>query len=134
MTTRYRGNNKKVYFTGHSNGSMMCYRLANEIPNKIAAIAPNAGAFQMKTAYTPARNVPVMHIHSLQDENARYLGGKSKNYLLTGLDNVPVDSCLNVVASRAGCTALKQTVATYPLYTIYKWASCTDANFRCYYT
>jgi polyhydroxybutyrate depolymerase len=38
-------NPKKVYATGMSNGAMMSYRLACELSNKIAAIAPVAGAF-----------------------------------------------------------------------------------------
>jgi len=130
LVKNYHIDRKRVYATGHSNGSMMCYRLASELSSKITAIAPNAGAFQMKTPYAATRNVPVLHIHSLLDENAKYLGGKSQNYALTGLDNVPVDSCLNVVAKRAGCTALKTTVSSYPLYTIYKWTNCTDSKFQ----
>ncbi|SHM60029.1 polyhydroxybutyrate depolymerase [Chitinophaga jiangningensis] len=130
LGNRYGINKKRVYATGHSNGAMMCYRLASELSGKIAAIAPNAGAFQMKTPYNPSRNVPVLHIHSKLDQNAKYAGGKSQNYTLTGLDNAPVDSCLNVVAAKAGCIANKQTIATFPLYTIYRWNGCTAADFQ----
>jgi polyhydroxybutyrate depolymerase len=34
---------KRVYATGMSNGGMMCYRLAAELADRIAAIAPVAG-------------------------------------------------------------------------------------------
>jgi poly(3-hydroxybutyrate) depolymerase len=35
---------KRVYITGISNGAMMAYRLARELSDKIAAIAPVEGA------------------------------------------------------------------------------------------
>src|SRR4051812_43908742 len=34
---------KRVYATGFSNGAMMCYRLASELSDRIAAVAPVAG-------------------------------------------------------------------------------------------
>ncbi len=130
LTARYRADQKRVYATGHSNGAMMCYRLANELSEKITAIAPNAGAFQLQQPYQPARNVPVLHIHSLLDEKARYQGGPSSNIEFSGLFNKPVDSCLNAVAERAGCTSGKQLLQSKPLYSIYRWGGCTDQSFE----
>ena len=34
---------KRVFATGISNGGIMCYRLASELSDRIAAIAPVAG-------------------------------------------------------------------------------------------
>jgi polyhydroxybutyrate depolymerase len=64
----------RVYATGHSNGAMMAYRLAIEASDRIAAIAPVAGAMQA-TTFPPARPVPVLHIHSVDDPRALYTGG-----------------------------------------------------------
>jgi polyhydroxybutyrate depolymerase len=64
----------RVYATGHSNGAMMAYRLAIESSERIAAIAPVAGAMQAAT-FPPARPVPVLHIHSVDDPRALYGGG-----------------------------------------------------------
>ncbi len=128
MVARYHVDGKRVYATGHSNGAMLCYRLANELSNKIAAIAPNSGSFQFYGTYSPWRNVPVIHIHSKKDSNVKYLGGKSDG--ITGVYSQPVDDFLNVVASKAGCKSSKKTVATYPLYTIYEWTNCDDPNFK----
>ena len=49
---------KRVYATGMSNGGMMCYRLAAELSDRIAAIAPVAGTMAVDN-YNPKRPVPV---------------------------------------------------------------------------
>ena len=53
---------------------MMAYRLAAEAAERIAAIAPVAGAMQL-AAFAPARPVPVLHVHSVDDPRALYAGG-----------------------------------------------------------
>ncbi len=57
---------KRVYATGLSNGGMMCYRLAAEMSDRIAAIAAVAGP-QAKDFPLPARAVSVMHFHGTND-------------------------------------------------------------------
>ena len=64
----------RVYATGHSNGAMMAYRLAAEAAERIAAIAPVAGAMQL-ASFAPSRPVPVLHVHSVDDPRALYAGG-----------------------------------------------------------
>ena len=58
---------RRVYATGMSNGAMMCYRLAAELPERIAAIAPVAGTMGKDLA-APNRPVPVMHFHGTADQ------------------------------------------------------------------
>ena len=64
----------RVYATGHSNGGMMTYRLAIDASERVAAIAPVAGAMQA-ASFPPARPVAVLHIHSVDDPRALYAGG-----------------------------------------------------------
>jgi polyhydroxybutyrate depolymerase len=64
----------RVYATGHSNGAMMAYRMAIDASDRIAAIAPVAGAMQA-TGFPPPRPVPVLHVHSVDDPRALYGGG-----------------------------------------------------------
>ena len=64
----------RIYATGLSNGSMMAYRLAAEASERIAAVAGVAGAMTL-AAFSPRLPVPVLHIHSVDDERARYDGG-----------------------------------------------------------
>jgi polyhydroxybutyrate depolymerase len=63
---------KRVYATGYSNGAMMCYRLAAEIPDRIAAIAPVAGTMTFKGRPSKKRPVSVLHIHGTEDTLSRY--------------------------------------------------------------
>ena len=77
----------RVYATGHSNGGMMVYRLACELSQRIAAIAPNAATLMDRdlTAEPPApvftcapeRAVPVFHSHGLADTCVPFDGGQS---------------------------------------------------------
>lgn len=64
----------RVYVTGLSNGSMMAYRVAVEASERIAAVGGVAGAMTLN-GFHPKVPVPVMHIHSLDDEWALYTGG-----------------------------------------------------------
>lgn len=56
----------RVYACGMSNGGMMCYRLAAELSDRIAAIAPVAGTIAIEDS-KPQRPVPVMHFHGSKD-------------------------------------------------------------------
>jgi polyhydroxybutyrate depolymerase len=78
---------KRVYATGHSNGAMMAYRLACELSDRIAAIAPSASGMVdvdlnqdppvQVFDCEPSRPVPILHVHGLEDECAPYAGGVS---------------------------------------------------------
>lgn len=57
---------KRVYATGLSNGGMMCYRLAAELSDRVAAIAPVAGTLAVAEV-APKRPVPVIHFHGTAD-------------------------------------------------------------------
>lgn len=72
----------RVYATGLSNGAMMAYRLAAQMPERIAAIAPVAGSMVAREIY-PGHSMPVMHIHSVDDPRALYLGGLGPPFPMT---------------------------------------------------
>ncbi|MCA9112396.1 MAG: prolyl oligopeptidase family serine peptidase, partial [Planctomycetaceae bacterium] len=67
---------KRVFATGISNGGMMCYRLAAELSDRIAAIAPVAGAMAIEDA-KPTRPVSIMHFHGKSDNMVPF-GGPNK--------------------------------------------------------
>jgi len=64
---------RRIYATGMSNGAMMCYRLAAELPERIAAIAPVAGTMAVDLA-APCRPVPVLHFHGTTDHVVPFEG------------------------------------------------------------
>src|SRR4029077_10187735 len=64
---------QRVYATGISNGAMMCYRLAAELSERIAAIAPVAGTLALEK-FQPKCPMPVLHIHGTIDRLVPYEG------------------------------------------------------------
>jgi polyhydroxybutyrate depolymerase len=69
---------QRVYATGFSNGAMLCYRLACELPNRFAAIAPVSGDMGVDGP-KPTRPIPILHIHGLDDPIVPFEGGTGKN-------------------------------------------------------
>ncbi len=74
MKTDYRVDEKKIYVTGMSNGAQMAYRLACELSDKIAAIAPSGSEGRFQTC-APKRPVPTLHIQGKKDPCSLYNGG-----------------------------------------------------------
>jgi polyhydroxybutyrate depolymerase len=64
---------KRVYATGMSNGGMMCYRLAAELSDRIAAIAPVSGTMSVNRC-RPKRPVAVIHFHGTADKRVPFDG------------------------------------------------------------
>lgn len=76
---KYYANNKKVFVTGVSNGGLMCYRLALEVPNKIAAIASfNANLYKASECKDSGIPIPVMIVNGKKDAFMPFYGGKTK--------------------------------------------------------
>jgi polyhydroxybutyrate depolymerase len=63
----------RIYATGISNGGMMSYRLACELSDRIAAIAPVSTANTFENC-NPSRPVSVMHIEGTDDQCVPYEG------------------------------------------------------------
>jgi polyhydroxybutyrate depolymerase len=64
----------RIYVTGFSNGGAMAIRLACTMSDKIAAIAPVAGAHPQMEGCAPHQPVAVMVWHGQQDAIIPYLG------------------------------------------------------------
>jgi polyhydroxybutyrate depolymerase len=67
---------RRVYATGISNGAIFSYRLGCELSDKIAAIAPIAGALMMDQC-KPGRPVPAIIFHGSQDKHVKVEGGRN---------------------------------------------------------
>jgi polyhydroxybutyrate depolymerase len=77
LATVVRIDEKRIYATGLSAGGIMAYRLASELSNRIAAIAPIAASMGMEKI-NPQRPVSVIHFHGTKDEAVPFKGGKGK--------------------------------------------------------
>jgi polyhydroxybutyrate depolymerase len=104
---------RRVYATGHSNGAMMAYRLGAERADRIAAIAPVAGAYNLAT-FAPSRPVSVLHIHSVDDPRALYKGGSGPPFPGTNVraSHRPVMEGLEKWRAHNGCSARSRETAT----------------------
>jgi polyhydroxybutyrate depolymerase len=129
LVAKYNINPKKVYATGHSNGGMLSYRLACELSDKIAAIAPNGCTMVVKQTCNPPRAVPVLHMHSVLDDKVPYQGG----YGITGVYFPPIDSILNVWSNNDACTNKGQVVINDDKYKLTKWTDCSNNTIIQYY-
>ncbi len=65
----------RIFATGMSNGGLMSYRLACEMPDLITAIAPVAGTDNTLSC-NPRTPVSVLHIHARNDDHVPFEGGK----------------------------------------------------------
>jgi polyhydroxybutyrate depolymerase len=74
----YTVDNRRVYATGMSNGAMMAYRLACELPNRITAVCGIATTLGVDGP-APTRPIPLLQIHGLKDQNAPFNGGVGSN-------------------------------------------------------
>jgi polyhydroxybutyrate depolymerase len=67
---------QRIYVTGISNGAMMCYRLARELPGTFAAIAPVAGLLPAEAlGKTWPQPVSMLLIEGSRDPLMPYEGG-----------------------------------------------------------
>lgn len=123
-------NAKKVYATGMSNGAMMSYRLACELSNKIAAIAPVAGTLATTQTCKPSRPVPILQIHSKLDEKVPMNGGIG----IFGFYFPPIQNGLNTWVSNNSCNSTTKTLTNFSQYSITKWANCNNSSIEFYLT
>ncbi len=69
----------RIYSTGISNGALMSYRLACELPEKVAAVAPVAGAMPLNLSShcLPLRPIPMLIINGKDDPLVPWEGEES---------------------------------------------------------
>ncbi|MFM8239471.1 MAG: alpha/beta hydrolase family esterase, partial [Actinomycetota bacterium] len=91
---------RRVYATGMSNGGMMAYRLASEMSDRIAAIAPVGGPMGTMDC-RPGRAVSVLHFHGDADEFAPFAGGRGRGP--SGTDFYSVEHSIDAWVRANGC-------------------------------
>ncbi len=98
---------RRIYATGFSNGAMMAHRLACELSERIAAIAPVSGVIMMSQC-VPERPMPVMVLHGTKDPRSLWEGGLGDKDPSKGVrDSIP--ETMRKLYTRYGCPAREQT-------------------------
>ena len=122
LIQKYAIDTSRIYATGMSNGGFMAYRLACELSNRIAAIAPVSASMTM-TDCSPSRPVPIIHFHSFADASIPYTGGVGEG--VSNHYNPPLDSVLNAWATINNCAVRNDTLTANSEYTHVVWSGGT---------
>jgi polyhydroxybutyrate depolymerase len=119
LATDYCIDAKRVFSAGFSNGGFLSYRLACELSDRIAAVAPVAGGLRIDVAAcNPKRPVPVLHIHGTSDLLVPYDGGFGAPH--------PVSYSIDAFKTKNGCAAgAGKVVYTKDDVSCTKWDGCT---------
>lgn len=124
---------RRVYAIGFSNGAMLAHRLAFEMPNRFAAVAPVAGAWLPPPEVELARPVSLLHVHSVDDPRALYEGGLGPPSPVTEVrtPHPPVAAVLARWAELDGCATEPQRIeairdATGHRAERWVWPRCAD--------
>ena len=107
---------KRVYSTGFSGGARMSSRLACQLPEQIAAIAPIAGV--RWPAPCPGRPVPVVTFHGLADTNNTYAGHARDEWVES------VEDAILGWATKNGCNLTRVEEDPPGPISIYSYAGC----------
>lgn len=102
LASSYAIDTARIYITGMSNGAMLAYRVACEIPERIAAIIPVSGTLAIDSCEKGA-GVPVMHIHGDQDENVQYMGGGGSKSL-AGVSHRSIPDTVKMMTQSRQCS------------------------------
>lgn len=83
---------KKIFAAGMSNGGMMSYRLACELPEMFAGVASIAGTDETKVC-RPKKAIDILHIHAMDDDHSLFYGGRGNVFkdpsVVTNFISVP---------------------------------------------
>lgn len=92
---------RRVFATGMSNGGIFSYRLASELSDRIAAIAPVAGSMGT-AACNPTRPVSLIHFHGSDDEFCPFEGGRGSRSV-SKTDHFSVAHAIQAWIQANGC-------------------------------
>ena len=110
----------RVYATGMSNGGFMSHRLACEVSDRIAAIAPVSGVLGLEPGdCTPSRPVPIIQFHGTDDFLVPFEGGG-----LAG--SMPVSDSMDFWAEQNGCIDEPEVTFEQGIVTCETRDACTD--------
>ena len=121
---------KRVYATGYSNGGMLSYRLACEMSDTFAAVAPVAGVL-LSSPCEPEYPVSLVHVHGLSDTVVFFTGGEGACRECPSMP--PVQTGVERWTHLDGCSPVPQVKST-GLSTLTAYSGCRDSTAVQLYT
>jgi polyhydroxybutyrate depolymerase len=123
LEQNYSINPRRIFATGISNGAMMSYRLACELSDQIAAIAPVEGAQNLPCH--PANPVSLIIFHGTADHLVPFNGGTTLFQLGPQRSDTPVADAMAFWVKQNGCAATPVRSETLALRTT-KYSDCAS--------
>jgi polyhydroxybutyrate depolymerase len=120
LESQYNIDPRRIYATGISNGGGMANRLGCDMADQMAAIAPDAGAYNFWQDCNPSRPVPVLAFHGLADNIIPYEGDTPK------IMTPPVEEWASNWASLDNCSSPPGKTNPVVTVTVYTWSGCED--------
>ena len=103
LPREYPIDRRRIYATGISNGAMMAYRLACEMADQLAAIAPVEGAQDIECH--PSSPVSLIAFHGTADRLVPFGGGSTPYQMGSRRSDTPARATVAFWADRDGCGA-----------------------------
>jgi polyhydroxybutyrate depolymerase len=125
LEREYRIDARRIFAAGISNGGMMSYRLACELADKIAAIAPVEGA--QDVACRPSNPVSVIVFHGTADRLVPFEGGATPFQLGSRRSDASVDSTVAFWTKEDGCSPTPKREETAAVR-IESYSGCRDGT------
>jgi len=116
---------KRVYVTGISNGAMMSYRIACEMSDQVAAIAPVEGALNVDCH--PSAPVSVLIFHGTADRLVPFNGGSTPFQIGGKRSDNSVAYAVGFWVKRDGCSAAPHHEETTEAHTD-TYSTCQDGT------
>lgn len=123
LKTKYRVGEDPIYIAGISNGGMLAYRLAAELPGTFAGMAIVSSTMMLSSLPSIVDPIPVLHIHSELDEKIPLNGGIG----IADYYYPPVDSVLSVWAHKYKCDSIAVIDEERELYKKTTWKNCNNS-------
>jgi len=127
----YAVDRKRIYVTGISNGGMMSYRVACELADRVAAIAPVEGAQDIDCR--PSQPVSVLIFHGTADLLVPYKGGATPFQIGPKRSDTPVSSAVDFWVKQDGCSTTPKHEETSQVR-IDTYSGCEDGAGVALYT
>jgi polyhydroxybutyrate depolymerase len=116
---------ERVYSIGMSNGAMMSYRLACEMPETIRGVMAVAGT-DNAPACTPARGVSILHVHAVDDDHVPFGGGRGPATLDSAVSHTAVPATIDKWVKLNACNPQPQRVMAVSGAYCDRYSGCKD--------
>jgi polyhydroxybutyrate depolymerase len=133
LSSDYKIIPEQIYVTGFSNGGYLSYRLACELSEKIAAVAPVGANMAETVAATcaPKRAIPVLQMNGTSDPLTPYEGGAPRGSPVLSAEKSVAYWATKNSCREASSTPLPDTARDDTTVTLTSYSGCL-ANVQLY--